>query len=92
MKTLVAFALGFCLATFVPPGCKTGYTRVTAVRMASIYTPDNLSTDSDCQSWWANIARAGIDMDDFSDDWNDTILDSATFLIENGCVQRAKGH
>jgi len=91
MKTFVAFALGFFAAAVSPPGCDSSYKRVTVVKMASIYTPDNLSSDPDCQGWWSNIARAGIDMDDFGKDWNDTVLDSATFLIENGCVHRAKG-
>jgi hypothetical protein len=29
-------------------------------------------------------------MDDFSDDWNDVVLDSATLLIEEGCVQNTR--
>lgn len=69
---------------------ESGYTRVKAAKMASIHVPSNLSSDSECQDLWANIARAGMDMDNFSDDWNDVILDSATFLIEKGCVQSAR--
>ena len=83
LRTLVCLALGGVT------GCtEAGYSRVTVAKMALISTPDNLSEDPDCQAWWGNIARAGMDMDKFSKDWNDVILDSATFLIENGCVQR----
>ena len=48
------------------------------------------ASDSECQALWGNIASAGIDMDDFSDDWNDVVLDSATLLIEEGCVQNTR--
>ena len=71
-------------------GCFSSYKRVTVAKILSISVPSNLSSDSECQALWGNIASAGIDMDDFSDDWNDVVLDSATLLIEEGCVQNTR--
>ena len=71
-------------------GCFSSYKRVTVVKMSSIVVPSNLSPDSECQALWGNISQAGMDMDDYSDDWNDVVLDSATLLIEEGCVQNTR--
>jgi hypothetical protein len=71
--------------------CDAGnYRLAPVVRMAQVFTPDNLSDDGECQSMWADIARLGVEMDRVRRDWNQVILTLSYQVIERGCVKRAR--
>ena len=78
-------------ATCITAGCSpSGHRKATVIKMAYIGAPENLSEDPDCQVLWNDIARYGIAMDELRNDWNQVILNSASLLIENGCVRKRR--
>ena len=82
--------VGLLLALLGAVACSSsGFTRATVVKLVSIQPPPNLSDDSTCVALWGNIARYGQEMDHARTDWNQVVIESASMLIERGCVVRA---
>lgn len=89
---VIAWCLFGALAVLGARSCASfGYRRATVVKMAAVYTPENLDAGSECQELWANLARYGVQMDELRQDWNKIVLDSASVLIEKGCVKSRFG-
>jgi hypothetical protein len=89
---LIAWGLAGAIALLGVRSCAgLGYRRATVVEMAAVYTPDNLNGTNECQELWANLARYGVHMDKLRPDWNKIVLDSASALIEQGCVKSRIG-
>lgn len=80
---LLAVLCGGCV------GVEEGYRKATVIKMSMIFEPDNLADDVGCRELWGNVARFGIEMDRARNDWNEVVLESATALIEQGCVKRS---
>lgn len=85
IKQKTTWAL-LCLTAFAIVACDSGYRKAKVVKLVSIDTPANLSTDSHCRSLWRDIQRFSLEMDELSDEWNEYIVESAYQLINRGCV------